>query len=188
MVFDECHKAKNVNLKNPKAASKTATNVIAIQARLPRARIVYVSATGASELEHLGYMSRLGLWGAGTAFSSNAEFTTSVASKGTGAMELVAMDLKARGLFLARTLSYRGAEFTIEYVPVSDLYKKLYDATTAIWFEIGEQVERAKAAGTAERSVSTQYWGAHQRFYREVSLQACDRAPEPAAHECASAE
>lgn len=130
---------------------------------------MYVSATGASELEHLGYMSRLGLWGAGTSFPDNTTFTKSVASKGTGAMELVAMDLKARGLFLARTLSYRGAEFTIEYVPVSDIYKRLYDATTEIWFEIGKHVDRAKEKG-APRGLSTQYWGAHQRFYREMCL------------------
>jgi hypothetical protein len=55
-------------MKNPAAASKTAQNVIAIQARLKGAGVVYVSATGASELDHLGYMSRLGLWGYGSRF------------------------------------------------------------------------------------------------------------------------
>ena len=111
VVFDECHKAKNVNIKNPTAASKTARNVIGIQARLKGAGVVYVSATGASELDHLGYMSRLGLWGRGTSFVDNKDFSRSVGSKGVGAMELVAMDLKARGLFLARSLSYVLASF-----------------------------------------------------------------------------
>jgi hypothetical protein len=54
----------------------------------------------------------------GTSFQDNKDFSKSVGSKGVGAMELVAMDLKARGLFLARSLSYRGAEFQIEYVCV----------------------------------------------------------------------
>ena len=32
-------------------------------------------------------------------------------------MELVAMDLKARGLFLARSLSFRGADFETVEMP-----------------------------------------------------------------------
>jgi hypothetical protein len=32
---------------------------------------------------------------------------------GTGALELVAMDMKARGMYVCRTLSYKGAEFEI---------------------------------------------------------------------------
>jgi len=42
--------------------------VVELQRRLPNARIMYVSATGASEAENLCYMERLGLWGAGAAF------------------------------------------------------------------------------------------------------------------------
>jgi hypothetical protein len=41
-----------------------------LQRRLPNARIMYVSATGASEAENLCYMERLGLWGPGSAFPS----------------------------------------------------------------------------------------------------------------------
>ena len=51
-------------------------------------------------------MDRLGLWGEGTAFATHKDFTASVSKRGAGAMELVAMDLKARGMLLARTLTY----------------------------------------------------------------------------------
>jgi hypothetical protein len=44
--------------------------VIELQLRMPNARILYVSATGASEAENLCYMERLGLWGPGAAFPS----------------------------------------------------------------------------------------------------------------------
>ena len=37
--------------------------VVALQAALPNARVVYCSATGASEPSNLGYMSRLGTFG-----------------------------------------------------------------------------------------------------------------------------
>jgi hypothetical protein len=35
---------------------------------LPKARIVYISATGTLEPHHISYMVRLGLWGEGTPF------------------------------------------------------------------------------------------------------------------------
>lgn len=40
--------------------SKTAEVIIALQKALPRARVLYCSATGASEPRNLAYMIRLG--------------------------------------------------------------------------------------------------------------------------------
>jgi len=45
--------------------------VVGLQRALPRARVVYCSATGASEPRNLGYMERLGLWGPGIPSFSN---------------------------------------------------------------------------------------------------------------------
>ena len=39
--------------------------VLKLQQTLPGARVVYCSATGASEPRNLAYMTRLGLWGPG---------------------------------------------------------------------------------------------------------------------------
>jgi hypothetical protein len=44
----------------------------------------------------MGYMVRLGLWGAGTSFSDFNKFLGALDKGGTGALELVAMDMKAR--------------------------------------------------------------------------------------------
>ena len=44
------------------------------QAMLPQARVVYVSATGASELRHMGFMDRLGLWDISSKFSGPIDF------------------------------------------------------------------------------------------------------------------
>lgn len=64
---------------------------------------------GASEPRNLGYMERLGLWGPGnTAFPDFAAFLSAIGSRGVAALELVAMDLKAQGVYVARTLSYSG--------------------------------------------------------------------------------
>lgn len=59
--------------------------VIEIQRRLPNARVLYVSATGATESSNLGYMQRLGLWGPGTAFASRQSFVSLLTTRGVGA-------------------------------------------------------------------------------------------------------
>ena len=74
IMFDECHKAKTIDLDAKGNAtnvgkgvkcSQTAAKVVELQNLLPRARIVYCSATSVSEPKNLGFMSRLGLWGPG---------------------------------------------------------------------------------------------------------------------------
>ena len=50
--------------------------VMRLQKALPQARVVYCSATGASEPRNLGYMDRLGLWGPGTPSFSNFQVHT----------------------------------------------------------------------------------------------------------------
>lgn len=41
---------------------------------MPKARVVYASATGATEPRNMAYMSRLGLWGEGTPFIEFNDF------------------------------------------------------------------------------------------------------------------
>ena len=54
-------------------------------------------------------MERLGLWGEGTpSFAAFQDFLDAVGGRGVGALELVAMDMKARGMFVCRTLSFQG--------------------------------------------------------------------------------
>ena len=56
-------------------ALQVGLKVLELQRRLPKARVVYCSATGASEARNLGYMERLGLWGKGNA--AFADFSVS---------------------------------------------------------------------------------------------------------------
>ena len=55
-----------------------------IQKRLPNARVLYVSATGATEAENLCYMTRLGLWGDKTAFRNKLDFVSMLQQRGVG--------------------------------------------------------------------------------------------------------
>jgi len=73
IVFDECHRAKNLVPAGSLKPTKTGLAVLELQNKLPKARIVYASATGASEPRNMAYMVRLGLWGEGTPFRGNFE-------------------------------------------------------------------------------------------------------------------
>lgn len=54
-------------------------------------------------------MERLGLWGnRHPAFPAFADFLEVIGSRGVGALEMVAMDMKARGMYVCRTLSFAG--------------------------------------------------------------------------------
>lgn len=78
IVFDECHKAKNLCPTGSSKPTKTGLTALELQNRLPKARVVYASATGASEPRNMAYMVRLGLWGQGTPFKTFNEFITAV--------------------------------------------------------------------------------------------------------------
>lgn len=46
IVFDECHKAKNLCPVGSSKPTKTGLAVLELQNKLPKARVVYASATG----------------------------------------------------------------------------------------------------------------------------------------------
>lgn len=46
---------------------------------------------------------------------------------GVGAMEIVAMDMKLRGMYIARQLSFHGVSFKVEEVPLSPEFTNVYD-------------------------------------------------------------
>jgi len=81
---------------------------------LPKARVVYCSATGVSDVKNLAYMERLGLWGEGMAYKSFDTFLESITQRGLGAAEMLAMEMKSAGLYVSRGLSFRQAEVSTD--------------------------------------------------------------------------
>ena len=60
-------------------------------------------------MEKLAYAHRLGLWGGGSfPFPTRTDFVSAMQQGGLAAMEVLARDLKALGLYTARSLSYAG--------------------------------------------------------------------------------
>jgi hypothetical protein len=80
----------------------------------------------------MAYMTRLGLWGPGTTFTDFNHFIQAIEQRGVGAMELVAMDMKLRGIYIARQLSFSGVHFSILDVPLTDEYLQTYDRSVQL--------------------------------------------------------
>lgn len=52
--------------------------------------------------------------------------------RGVGAMEIVAMDMKLRGMYIARQLSFTGVTFKIDEVPLSQKYVSMYNKSVKL--------------------------------------------------------
>ena len=178
VMLDECHKAKNLipSAASGGGASLTAQAVVELQRELPAARVVYCSATGASSVKNMAYMERLGLWGPGTAFPAFKDFDVAIDRAGVGAMELVALDMKQRGMYLCRALSYKDATFETIEIELSAEQRRQYDQCAQFWQAMQECFEHAldtiaSAPGwKAPVNGMAQFWGAHQRFFKQLLM------------------
>ena len=96
MVFDEAHEMAGVAGGEGRFGTKDGSDQgiagVRLQNLLPRARVLYVSATGASDVNNLAYATRLGLWGPTTAFADRRALVDSLRRGGIAAMELIARD------------------------------------------------------------------------------------------------
>lgn len=133
IVFDEAHAMANAaggkSERGDVAPSQQGKAGLRLQHALPDARIVYVSATGATAVENLAYAQRLGIWGSEDfPFANRAEFVTAIEDGGVAAMEVLARDLKSLGLYTARSLSYDGVEYDLLEHALSDEQIRIYNA------------------------------------------------------------
>lgn len=177
IVFDESHKMANLK-PTKKGFGKTKASEIAIagnklQNDMKNARVVYASATGATNIENLAYAQRLGLWGEGTQFADEEDFITKIGSSGIAAMELVARDMKAMGVYLARSISYDGVEYMQLQHKLTPDQKYMYNTMSEGWQVVLQNFDKAmQITGSAKNSqvkrARGQIYGSMQQFYNQV--------------------
>ncbi|KAK9814268.1 hypothetical protein WJX72_003136 [[Myrmecia] bisecta] len=171
ICFDECHKAKNFVPGKEAQSTKVATAVLELQKVLPRARIVYCSATGVSEVGNMAYMTRLGLWGPGSAFSDFEAFLDSMKKRGVSFMEMLAMEMKSEGYYVARGLSFRDAEFMELECKLAPEQVEVYDRAVDLWQDLRREISSAlDKTGSTNREVWKPFWSAAQRFFKLLCI------------------
>ncbi|WP_379923701.1 strawberry notch-like NTP hydrolase domain-containing protein [Erythrobacter sp. R86502] len=187
IAFDEAHEMGGVaggeGAMGAKKGSQQGIAGVLLQNRLPKARVLYASATGASEVNNLAYAVRLGLWGPETAFASREAFISEIRAGGIAAMELVARDLKATGLYMARALSFAGVEYDILRHELTPEQVTVYDTYADAWAIIHRNLEAAlEQTGIvddldgstlnsgAKAAARSRFESCKQRFFGQVLL------------------
>ena len=181
-IFDEGHKAKHAFAGDDGKATQTGQAVLEIQdpIKYPEIRVVYSSATAASEVRHLAYQIRLGLWGIGTSFPLGfSQFAEEIEAGGVGAMEMVCRDLKALGRYFSGNLSF-GTDpesgLAVEYREVTHFLtvrqREMYDNMARAWQEVLKNFTSAldltNSSRVSRRYVVGQFWAEHQRCFRNL--------------------
>ena len=181
IIFDESHAMQNAvggkGERGDQAASQQGRAGLRLQHALPNARVVYVSATGATAVHNLAYAQRLGLWGGEDfPFATRAEFVEAIEDGGVAAMEVLARDLKALGLYAARSLSYEGVEYQLVEHRLTLEQVRIYDAYAGAFSIIHNNLDAAMQAanitgetGTlnaqAKSAARSAFESAKQRFF-----------------------
>ena len=151
IVFDEAHAMANAagskSVHGDTRPSQQGRAGLRLQNALPDARILYDSATGASTIPGLAYATRLGLWSTDdTPFNQRNDFVAAMEKGGVAAMEVVARDLKALGLYQARALSYDGVEVDILEHPLTPSQRRIYDSYAEAFKVIHANIDKALEA------------------------------------------
>jgi hypothetical protein len=175
MIFDESHKAANATPGGSGKSSNRGRAVLDIQNANPRARVTYLSATGADKVSNMGYMTRLGLWGEGTAFNGFEDFSSFVNENGVAGMEMVARELKAMGAYTSRSIAFRHPDgkpltFSESTAPIHEEMHTMYNKAADVWGtvmrKLEQKIEDKELTRDEVRAFKSQYWGAHQRFFK----------------------
>ena len=185
VVFDEAHAMANAagdkGERGEKKPSQQGQAGLRLQNALHDARILYVSATGATTVQNLAYAARLGLWGTGDfPFATRADFVAAMEGGRVAAMEVLARDLKALGLYAARSLSFEGIEYeivehklTAEQIRIYDAYA---DAFQIIHQNLNEALKAANITGSdggtynrnAQAAARSAFKSNKQRFFNHL--------------------
>jgi hypothetical protein len=182
ILFDESHAMANAAESKGDRGDVTASQQgragLRLQHKLPNARVVYVSATGATSVHNLAYAQRLGLWGGEDfPFSTRAEFVQAIEAGGVAAMEVLARDLRSLGLYTARSLSYDGVEYEMLEHALTPEQRGIYDAYALAFGVIHRNLSAAleaanitgESGGTLNRQAKSAarsaFESAKQRFF-----------------------
>jgi predicted RNA methylase len=160
IIFDESHAMQNAGggkgERGDVSPSQQGRAGLRLQHTLPNARVVYVSATGATTVHNLAYAQRLGLWGGDDfPFTTRAEFVEAVENGGVAAMEVLARDLRALGLYTARSLSYDGVEYELVEHQLTPEQTRIYDAYAGAFAIIHNHLDAAMQAANITGSTGT---------------------------------
>ncbi len=183
LCFDESHMLGNCtgdtnDRGQTGSASSQALAGTELINRLPNARVVYLSATGAAKVQNLAYCWRLGLWMSKSfPFNSRQQFLSKMGDAGITILESLTQDLKRLGLMISRTLSFDGVSFETIVHELTPAQQKMWDVYAQAFGVIHQDIYKAMTASNlndsrgkclnsrAKCTIMSRFEGLKQQFF-----------------------
>ena len=177
LVTDEAHNLKNAFSNTP---SQQGQGITELSASLPRARILYSSATGIDKASAYSYTDRLGLWNSPISpHPDRKAFIEYLKTNGKAALEATVRELCFAGLEQIRCLDLTGVEndpleiaLTPEQEAIQDLWARAWQV---VHHELNTAIEHTLPKAIAA-SPTVQIGSIRQSFF--AYLISAFKAPE----------
>ena len=105
-----------------------------------------------------------------------SDFFGAVEKMGVGAMEMVEMEMKQRGMYIARQLSFKDVTFKVDEVPLTQELIDIYDKAVKLWVQMVQSFKEAAELVNPDpkmrKTMWAQFWSAHQRFFKYMCIAA----------------
>ena len=156
LILDECHTLRHDSKLSSRLLSFT-DSLTKDQGGDFKVNIVYSSATAASCPAHFRYATALNLWGDGSPFVDFNAFHVTLSRYGPSAMEMVALNLKASGKYVSRSLGFDDVEVIYEKCDLREEDIQLYDFCS----------EKLRLSGEIGGTTHQMFW---QRFLASIKV------------------
>ncbi len=174
LVFDEAQNMRNAieDIHEEGAGKRNQSDQgmrgVEMQEDMPRAGVIYASATMATDVYNLGYATRLGLWGENAPFYSSQDFIGQMHLLDEAALEQICIDLKSAGRYSSRTLSFDGVEYEELTHNLTPRQKERFNQTVQGWREYSKIVAAARTCCTGIQTTAGQEFRQHIKAQRNT--------------------
>lgn len=159
IALDEAHSAAKDDGTTAQQAKRSQA-VIDLQNALPNARVLYLTATAAYDAKDLRFLTRMGLWGEGTGFSTFSSFADAVNRGGLSMMEILTQGMKAAGKYCSRSISFKGVNCKRVVANVTPEQKQTYADYSSVLSRIHDVAMSLEGVtGAPRKYLSSQYFG-----------------------------
>jgi len=142
LIFDESHQLKNKN-------SQTSKRIMQLQDTYENPRVLYSTATSASNVRQMHYMSRLGL------FEDHTNFVRKLEYYGNAAMEMSAIQLKYSGHMISRQLGLHDIKIKVDMCKITKSEQRLYEYLSDIFFQKRYEISSIDTANFYQYLISS---------------------------------
>lgn len=91
-------------------------------------------------------------------------------------MEIVGMEMKQSGMYMARQMSYKDVTFEVVEASLTLKFIKVYDNSVKLWDQLRQSLTKATEIVNSSQSMRiplwSQYWSSHYKYFKYLCISA----------------